>query len=90
LEGDLAFKDKRKGRPFEPLNAKFYNLVIEEWGKNKCGARKLKAVLDRKGFFVSLRKISQIMIQEGFQKPCKKRQKPRKYKRYEYSIPNIM
>lgn len=30
------------------------------------------------------------MIKEGFQKPCKKRQKPRKYKRYEYPLPNIM
>lgn len=30
------------------------------------------------------------MIAEGFQKPCKARQRPRKYKRYEWPIPNLM
>lgn len=90
MDGNYAFKDKKQGRPFEPLNAQFYNLVIEEWKRNKCGARKLKAILDKKGFNVSLRKISQVMVKEGLQKPVPRRQKPRKYKRYEYPIPNAM
>lgn len=30
------------------------------------------------------------MVKEGFQKPCLKRRKPRKYKRYEYPVPNLM
>jgi len=30
------------------------------------------------------------MVKEGFQKPCKARQKPRKYKRYEWPISNLM
>jgi len=72
------------------LNSKFYNLIIEQWKENKCGARKLKAIFDRKGFDVSLRKISQVLILEGLQKPNKNKQKPRKYKRYEYPVPNIM
>jgi len=72
------------------LNANFYKLVIGEWKKNKCGARKLHAILTKKGFSVSLRKISQVMKTEGFQKPCIKRQKPRKYKRYEWALPNFM
>ncbi len=90
IEGKFAFEDKKKGRPYEPLNPKFYNLIIEEWKENKCGARKLKAIFDRKGFDVSLRKISQVLILEGLQKPNKNKQKPRKYKRYEYPAPNIM
>jgi putative transposase len=64
--------------------------VIKEWKKNKCGARKLHKVLERKGFSVSRRKIEQVLIKEGFQKPFPKRQKPRKYKRYEWPIPDIM
>ena len=75
---------------FNPLNEKFYDLVVEEWKRNKCGARKLYAVLKRKGFSVSRRKIEQVLILEGFQKPFPKRKKPRKYKRYEWPLPNYM
>lgn len=82
--------DNKTGRVFEPLNAKFYQRVIDEWQKQRCGARKLHAILKKKGFGVSLRKISQVMKAEGFQKPCPKRQKPRKYKRYEWPIANFM
>lgn len=88
--GEDGLKDHKRGRLFEPLSPKFYNLVIKEWKKYKCGARKLHAVLRKKGFSVSLRKISQVMIKEGIQEPCKKRRKPRKYKRYEWPIPNYM
>lgn len=88
--GKESLKTQKPGRLFQPLNPKFYNLVIEEWKKNRCGARKLHAVLKRKGFTVSRRKIEQVMKTEGLQNPCKKRQKPRKYKRYEWPIPNYM
>ena len=88
--GEDGLKDHQPGRLFEPLSPKFYNLVAREWKKTKYGARKLKVYFDKKGYGVSLRKISQVMVNEGFQKPCKKRQKPRKYKRYEWPVPNIM
>ena len=88
--GDDGLKDHKPGRLFEPLNTKFYDLVVNEWKKYKCGARKLHAILKKKGFRVSLRKISQVLVKEGFQKPCLKRRKPRKYKRYEWPIPNYM
>jgi transposase InsO family protein len=65
-------------------------LVIETWKKYICGARKMHAILTKKGFNVSLRKISQVMIIEGFQKPFPKRRRPRKYKRYEWPLPNYM
>ena len=88
--GDEGLKDHKPGRLFEPLNSKFYNLVVVEWGRYRCGARKLKAILSKKGFSVSLRKISQVMVEQGFQKPCPKRRKPRRYKRYEWPLPNYM
>lgn len=88
--GNEGLKDHRPGRLFEPLNAKFYDLVMQEWKRNKCGARKLHKVLQKKGFKVSLRKISQVLVKEGFQKPNLQRRKPRKYKRYEWPIPNLM
>jgi len=75
---------------FESLNPKFYKGVVDEWKKQRCGARKLHAILKKKGFGVSLWKISQVLKTEGFQKPCPKRQKPRKYKRYEWPISNFM
>lgn len=89
-EGDYGLKDHKPGRLFEPLNAKFYELVVHEHKRNKCGARKLHAILKKRGFKVSLRKISQVMVKEGLQKPFPKRQKPRKYKRYEWPLPNFM
>jgi len=88
--GDDGLRDHKPGRLFEPLNAKFYGLVIDEWKRQRCGARKLHAILKKNGFGVSLRKISQVLKAEGFQKPCPKRQKPRKYKRYEWPLPNFM
>ena len=88
--GEDGLKDHKPGRLFEPLNPKFYGLIVDEWKRNKCGARKLHAVLKRKGFSVSRRKIEQVLISEGFQKPFPKRRKPRKYKRYEWPIPNYM
>jgi len=88
--GEESLDDHKSGRLFEPLNPKFYDLVIFEWKKNKCGARKLYALLRRKGFSVSLRKISQVLVKEGFQKPCVKRRNPRRYKRYEWPLPNYM
>lgn len=88
--GKDGLKDHKPGRLFEPLNSKFYELVIQEWKKYKCGARKLYSILKKKGFNVSLRKISQVLVKEGLQKPCLRRRKPRKYKRYEWPIPNYM
>ena len=51
--GDEGLKDHKPGRLFEPLSSKFYNLVVEEWKKQKCGARKLHAIFKKKGFKVS-------------------------------------
>jgi transposase InsO family protein len=82
--------DHKAGRLFEPLSATFYNLVIDEWKSHKYGARKLHAVLKKRGSCVSLRKISQVLVAEGFQKPNLKKRKPRRYKRYEWPIPNYM
>lgn len=71
-DGNDGLKDHKPGRLFEPLSPKFYNLVIEEWKKNKCGARKLHAIMKRKGFIVSRRKIEQVLKAENFQKPVLK------------------
>ena len=89
-DGDYGLKDHKAGRLFQPLNAKFYNLILEEWKKHRCGARKLYQVLSRQGFKVSLRKISQVLVKEHLQKPNRRKQKPRRYKRYEWPLPNYM
>lgn len=88
--GEEGLRDHKAGRLFEPLNHKFYQRVIDEWKKQRCGARKLHVILKKRGFGVSLRKISQVLKAEGLQKPCPRRQKPRKYKRYEWPISNFM
>jgi len=88
--GREGLKDSKPGRLFEPLSNKFYELVISEWKKYKCGARKLYAIFSKHGFKVSRRKIEQVLVKECLQKPFLKRKKPRKYKRYEWPLPNYM
>ena len=88
--GPDGLRDHKPGQLFEPLNPTFYKKIVDEWKKQRCGARKLNAIFKKRGFGVSLRKISQVLVREGFQKPCPKRRKPRKYKRYEWPIPNFM
>ncbi|MCP4760189.1 MAG: transposase family protein, partial [archaeon] len=90
LFGCDGLKTHKCGRLFEPLNSKFYDLIVAEWKKNKCGARKLHAIFKRKGCGVSKRKIEQVLVAEGLQKKVPNRSKPRKYKRYEWPIPNYM
>lgn len=89
-DGEYGLKDHKPGRLFEPLNPKFYNLVVKEWKKQKCGARKLYVIFKKRGFKVSRRKIEQVLVKEGLQKPVPKRKKPRRYKRYEWPLPNYM
>jgi len=89
-DGEEGLRDHKPGRLFEPLNPKFYARVVDEWKKQRCGARKLHAILKNKGFGVSLRKVSQVLKAEGLQKPNPRKQKPRKYKRYEWPLPNFM
>ena len=88
--GEDGLKDHKPGRLFEPLSNKFYSLTVQEWKRYKCGARKLHAIFKKKGFKVSRRKIEQVLVKEGFQKPFPKRKKPRRYKRYEWPLPNYM
>jgi len=86
--GMLGLSDRKVGRPFEPLNAKCYDLIEEEWKRNKCGSVKLKHVMDRKGFGVSQRKIQQVLDFEKLTKPVPKRRGRRKYKRYQVPFAN--
>ena len=67
--GEDGLKDHKPGRLFEPLSQKFYDLVVEYWKKYKCGARKLHAILKKKGaseIARSLKSIKnmQVMITE--------------------------
>ncbi len=75
--GEEGLRDHSPGRLFEPLSPKFYDLVVNEWKRYKCGARKLHALFGRQGYGVSRRKIEQVLIEKGFQKPFPKRKKPR-------------
>src|SRR3990167_1128131 len=66
-------------------------ILLSKSGKGTNAVREIfMQFFQRKEFNVSLRKISQVLVKEGFQKPFLKRRKPRKYKRYEWPIPNYM
>ena len=85
-----GLKTHKPGRLFEPLNPKFYNLVIETWKENKCGSRKLYQILKRDGFSVSQKKIQQVMDFEKLTKPCPKRRGQKSYKKYVWPLCNML
>lgn len=86
--GMLGLNNRKPGRPFEPLNAKCYGLIVGEWKRQKCGSVKLKHVMDRRGFGVSQRKIQQVLNFEKLTRPVPKRRGRRKYKAYEVPFAN--
>lgn len=89
-DGEDALKDHKPGRLFEPLSAKFYKLVVKSRKELKYGERKLHAYFKQQGFSVSQRKIRQVLEMEKLIKPCPKRRGQKKYKRYEWPLPNLM
>lgn len=85
-----GLKDHKPGKLFEPLNSRFYNKVIESRKKLKYGARKLHVYFKQQGYGVSQRKIRQVLELEKLITPCPKRRGTKKYKRYEWPLPNWM
>jgi len=89
-DGLLALKDHKPGAPKQPISPKFRERVVKEWQKQRCGARKLHVILKLKGFGVSLRKVREILVEKGFVKCVPKRRGPKRYKRYEWPLPNLL
>ena len=68
-DGEYGLKDHKPGRLFAPLSPKFYKLVIKEWKKNKCGARKLHVILKGWDLVFLYVRLVKFLLKKASRKP---------------------
>ncbi|MBU0628798.1 MAG: DDE-type integrase/transposase/recombinase [Nanoarchaeota archaeon] len=90
VEGVLAYKSRKVGRPRLKIHRRFLKKVIELRKETDYGSEKLYFVLKRDGFSVSQHIIQSILDENNLTDPCPKRRGQRKYVRYQWPISNYM
>jgi putative transposase len=83
-----GLKDHKTGRPETVLNPKAIEMILQirrEFGYGPC---RIEQLLKRKGFGISHRQIEKVLLQNNMIQPNPKKQKPRKWVRYELPNPN--
>lgn len=83
-----GLKDHKTGRPETVLNPKAVIVILDLRNQYGYGAGRIEQVLKRKGFSISHRQISKVLVRNGLVLPNPKKQKPRKWVRYELPNPN--
>ncbi len=83
-----GLKDHKTGRPEVLLNAKVEIIILDLRKKYGCGACHIEQILKQKGFSISHRQIEKLLLRNDLVKPNVKKQKPRKWVRYELPNPN--
>jgi len=83
-----GLKDHKTGRPETILNQNSAIIILD---LRKCfgyGACHIEQILKRKGFAISHRQIEKLLVRNGLVEPNIKKQKSRKWVRYELPNPN--
>ena len=83
-----GLKDHKTGRRETILNQNLVIIILDLRQRFGYGACRIEQVLKRKGFAVSHRQIEKVLIRNGKIIPNPKKQKPRKWVRYELPNPN--
>jgi putative transposase len=85
-----GLKDHKTGRPETILNQNAVEIILDIRKRHRYGACHIEQILKRKGFSISHRQIEKVLIRNGLVTPNIKKQKPRKWVRYELPNPNDM
>lgn len=85
-----GLKDHKTGRPETSLNENAQILILDLRKRYAYGACRIEELLKRKGFGISHRQIEKILLRNGLVKPNIKKQKSRKFVRFEMPNPNDM
>jgi len=80
--------DHKTGRPEVVLNANMEIIIFDLRQRFGYGACRIEALLKRKGFSISHRQIEKLLIRNDLVAPNPKKQKSRKWVRYELPNPN--
>ncbi len=83
-----GLKDCKTGRPETILNDKIIDKIIEIRKQYGNGACHIEEILNKQGFSISHRQIEKVLIRNNLVIPNIKKQKPRKWVRYELPNPN--
>jgi len=85
-----GLKDHKTGRSETSLNPKTEIVILDLRKRFNYGACRIEEVLKSKGFGVSHRQIEKLLLRNGLVKPNIKKQKSRKFVRFEMPNPNDM
>ena len=85
-----GLKDHKTGRPETILNQSAVIIILDLRKRFGYGACHIEQILKRKGFAISHRQIEKVLVRNSLVTPNIKKQKPRKWVRYELPNPNDM
>jgi len=83
-----GLKDHKGGRPETILNQSAVAIILDIRQRYRYGACHIEQILRRKGFAISHRQIEKVLVRNGLVTPNLKKQKSRKWVRYELPNPN--
>lgn len=89
-EGFEGLKDHKTGRPETKLNANAEIIIFDLRKRFGYGACRIEQLLKQKGFGISHRQIEKLLLRNNLIIPNLKKQRPRKWVRYELPNPNDM
>lgn len=87
-EGWDALKDHKTGRPETRLNKNAEVIILDLRKKHRYGACHIEHILKNKGFGISHRQIEKLLLRNDLIQPNIRKQRPRKWVRYELPCPN--
>ena len=87
-EGFDALKDHKTGRPETTLHPNTEIIIFDLRKRFGYGACHIEQILKKKGFSISHRQIEKLLVRNGLVKPNIKKQRCRKWVRYELPNPN--
>ena len=88
-EFDLdGLKDHKTGRPETTLNPNAEIIIFDLRKRFGYGACHIEQILKKKGFSISHRQIEKLLVRNGFVEPNIRKQRSRKWVRYELPNPN--
>lgn len=83
-----GLKDHKTGRSEIVLHPKAADMIIDLRNKFGYGACRIEQDLKKKGFSISHRQVEKVLVRNGMVKPNIRKQRPRKWVRYELPNPN--
>ncbi len=82
-KNDKDPKLKKCGRKPRPITKEERELVVKTYKEYFASATMIEQILDEKSIHINHNRIHKILLESGFARPNKKKQKKRKYKCYE-------